>query len=117
MPRHRLAPAAACLLAALAAALPAAAAAKPVKTAAGHVTVAPAHSVKPAQTIHGGATGTGPATNEDCEQYANIIANRATLATQAADAGDIDTASSLFGEADKYMDQGENAGCFFYWVP
>jgi hypothetical protein len=62
-----------------------------------------------------GATGDGPATDEDCEQYERIIAD-IELAQAEAGSGwgtDEDLVAFYEEEKQKTEDQGSDEGCFF----
>lgn len=63
----------------------------------------------------GGATGQGSATDADCNQIVPVVNNLQAWGNQRYAVGDADGFTQAYDQSQKYVDDGESAGCFFIY--
>lgn len=63
----------------------------------------------------GGATGQGSATDADCSQIVQVVNNLQAWGNQRYEVGDADGFTQAYDQSQKYVDDGESAGCFFIY--
>ena len=62
-----------------------------------------------------GGTGQGSATDADCNQIVQVVNNLQAWGNQRYELGDADGFTGAYDQSQKYVDDGESAGCFFIY--
>jgi hypothetical protein len=63
----------------------------------------------------GGSTGQGSATDADCNHIVVVVNNLQQWGNQQAVSGDAEAYNQAYEQSQKYVDDGESAGCFFIY--